>query len=180
MNPITKILGKAFLSLGGRLTRASEGDYSIAVFSEETDPRARARQVIIVRGSTGFQVGWQYVCPCGVINPVEVLWTDRKLTCYGCHQEFCIKTLIENTIRRARFEANKLGGRNIKVDGPIKQEEWDNAIANLPSLTPSTRTDRRQEMVKQIMGDDSAGEVTYEPSDLSTGGFADPFARRRF
>jgi hypothetical protein len=183
MNPITKMIGNAFLGIGSRLTggpRTTEGDYSTIMLPTYDDPRTRSNQVIIVRSTSGYQVGWNWVCACGTTNALEVLQIDRKLRCYTCKKEFCIKTLIEESIRRDRAIANRTRGLNIKIDKAISTEEWDAKLADLPTIVPGTQSsnNRLDEIRKQLDGGWD-GETVYEPADYSSGGFSEPYSHSR-
>lgn len=187
MNSVTKTIGQAFLQIGNRLRYgpgAAEGDFTSLMLPRETDPRSQRGAIIKELASNRMHVRWMYVCErCGTNNLIAIIHSDRKVTCNGgCGKEFSIATLKADAIRRARLEANKTRGANIKLDAPITAAEEDAWYFSLPEHIPSLVADPRKSISEQleacqVTNETAAVEWTgskYTESLDSALGFANP------
>src|SRR6267378_3087350 len=130
-------IGNLFLLMGNRMrfgTGVRPGDFQALLLPTETPAELRHNQLIRITSSDGFQVAWDYICPNGHQNRIPVLYRDRKFPCQVCKFEFSVKAVIESLIRQARTEANRTRTANIAAERPITNDEFDVAVASLPSL----------------------------------------------
>jgi len=184
-------IGNLFLLMGNRMrfgTGVRPGDFQALLLPTETPAELRRNQLIRITSSDGFQVAWDYICPNGHQNRIPVLYRDRKFPCQVCKIEFSVKAVIESLIRQARGEANRTRTANIAEARPITSDEFDVAVASLPSLCPSQVSAPGNERFKDTWDPKngaSSGEYTYSGSNPGVEGlenvsFADPFAMKQF